>query len=134
MDWGMLQHLYSISPNQVKTSIAQQCGLSDAQLLSWLRSLTIVRNYAAHHARMFNRVYSIMPKLNDDPRLQAIESATNRAFGQLSLIQYLHRELGLSSALVLPKVLNSYPHNNLVPFERTGAPENWSELELWKPI
>lgn len=130
----MLQHLYRISPNQVKTSIAQQCGLSDAQLLSWLRSLTIVRNYAAHHARMFNRIYSIRPKLNDDPRLQAIESATNRAFGQLSLNQYLHRELGLSSALVLPKVLNSYPQNNLVPFERTGAPVDWKELELWKPI
>ena len=131
MDWGMLSYLYGMSPNIVRNRIARQCGLSAPQLESWLKSLNIVRNYAAHHARMFNRVYEIKPKLNDDERLMPVAGEMNRAFGQLSLIQYLHRQLDLSPAVRLPKLLDTYPHNTIVPMSRTGAPENWRNLVLW---
>lgn len=131
MDWGMLSHLYSMSPNIVRNRIARQCALSAPQLESWLRSLNIVRNYAAHHARMFNRVYSIKPKLNDDRRLVPVAGKMNRAFGQLTLIQYLHRQLGLSRAERLPGLLESYPDNDVVPLDRTGAPKGWADLDLW---
>lgn len=131
MDWGMLSYLYGMSPNIVRNRIARQCGLKAPQLESWLKSLNIVRNYAAHHARIFNRVYDIKPKINSDPRLAPVAESMNRAFGQLTLIQYLHRQLGLSSAERLPAVMSTYPDNNIVPLMRTGAPENWADLALW---
>ncbi|KKO79875.1 hypothetical protein WU87_07130 [Corynebacterium minutissimum] len=62
----MLSYLYGMSPNIVRKRIAEPCGLTGPQLESWLKSLNILRNYAAHHARMFNRVYDIKPKLNND--------------------------------------------------------------------
>lgn len=132
MDWGMLSMLYGMSPDRERERIAQPCGLNGPQLYSWLRSLNVLRNYAAHHARMFNRVYSRKPKLNDDVRLAPIAETMNRAFGQLSLIQYLHRQLDLSPADRLPKLFDTYPHNPIVPFSRTGAPDNWRELTLWR--
>lgn len=132
MDWGMLSHLYSMSPARAKEEVASACGLRAPQLASWLKSLNIVRNYAAHHARMFNRVYDIKPKLSKDPRLCSLKHTNNRLFGQLTLIQYLHHELQLSPANVLPELLLRFPHNPHVPFSRTGAPEKWHELELWK--
>lgn len=131
MDWGMLSHLYAMSPDIVKSDIAERCTLSAPQLGSWMKSLNILRNLAAHHARMFNRVYAIEPKLSSDPRLVNLASVMNRTFGQLSLVQYLLRELKLSEATRLPMILRSYPHNPLVPFSRTGAPQNWDTLELW---
>ncbi|MCT1874738.1 Abi family protein [Brevibacterium luteolum] len=131
MDWGMLSHLYGMSPNIVRNRIADQCQLKAPQLESWLKPLNIVRNYAAHHARMFNRVYDIKPKLSDDRRLIPVAGGMNRAFGQLTLIQYLHRELGLSSAEHLPALLRTYPDNEIVPLARTGAPEGWANLALW---
>ncbi|WP_255315629.1 Abi family protein [Trueperella pecoris] len=87
MDWGMLSYLYGMSPTPARNRIADRCALSAPQLESWLKSMNILRNLAAHHARMFNRVYDIKPKLNDDPRLFAVAGQMNRAFGQLSLIQ-----------------------------------------------
>lgn len=132
MDWGMLSYLYGMSPSPARDQIARQCALSAPQLESWLKSLNILRNLAAHHARMFNRVYDIKPKLNDDRRLKAVAGQMNRAFGQLSLVQYLHRQLRLSAADKLPKLLNTYPHNPIVPLSRTGAPSNWKDLTLWQ--
>lgn len=131
MDWGMLSYLYGMSPNIVRNRIARQCELSAPQLESWLKSLNIVRNYAAHHARMFNRVYDIKPKLSDDERLVPVAGESNRVFGQLTLIQYLHRQLGLSPADRLPGLLDTYPENEIVPLSRTGAPEGWQDLVLW---
>lgn len=131
MPWGMLSQLYRMSPIIVRNRIAKRCGLRAPQLESWLKSLNIVRNYAAHHARMFNRVYDIKPKLSSDKRLEAVQNSMNRVFGLLTLIQYLHHELKLSQAQRLPRLLEKYPHNELVPFKRLGAPDNWRELELW---
>ncbi len=132
MDWGMLSYLYGMSPNIVRKRIAEPCGLTGPQLESWLKSLNILRNYAAHHARMFNRVYDIKPKLNNGVRLAPVAEGMNRVFGQLSLIQYLHRQLDLSPADRLPKLFDTYPHNPIVPFSRIGAPDNWRELPLWR--
>lgn len=90
MDWGLLSYLYGMSPNIVRNRIAEECALSSPQLESWLKSLNILRNYAARHARMFNRVYDIKPKLSRQARLVQVAGVMNRVFGQLSLIQYLH--------------------------------------------
>lgn len=132
MDWGMLSYLYGMSPTLARNRIADHCALRAPQLESWLKSMNILRNLAAHHARLFNRVYDIKPKLNDDPRLLAVAGKMNRAFGQLSLVQYLHRQLELSPADKLPRLLDAYPHNPLVPLSRTGAPANWQNLALWR--
>ena len=91
-----------------------------------------MRNYVAHHARIFNRVFDIKPKLSNDERLQAVAGVSNRSFGQLSLIQYLHRQLGLSPANRLPQLLDMFPHNDVVPLSRTGAPDGWQKLAVWE--
>lgn len=127
----LLSHLYKMSPGRSRNPVANACGLSAPQLESWLRSLNVLRNYSAHHARVFNRVFDIKPKLSDDPRLSVVKGQENRAFTQLTLIQYLHRELGLSPAAKLPALLKEFPDNNLVPFSRIGAPADWELSELW---
>lgn len=132
MDWGTLSYLFSMAPDEVRENIARTCDLKPVQLESWIISLNHVRNYAAHHGRMYNRTYGNKPKFSQDPALKAVEAVKNRLFGQLSMVQFLHRKLGLSEAARLPTVLKTYPHNRLVPFERTGAPKDWEALELWK--
>ncbi|WP_340055814.1 Abi family protein [Corynebacterium parakroppenstedtii] len=132
MDWGMLSHLFGVSPDIVRNRIAKQCALDASQLESWLYSLNVVRNLAAHHARMFNRRYDVKPKLSDDQRLNSGAWKRDSTFGLLSLIQYLHRQLDLSPAKRLPALLNTYPDNTVVRLGSTGAPPDWSDLPLWK--
>ena len=54
MDWGMLSHLYRFTPNPARNRIARECNMSGPQLESWLKSLNILRNYSAHHARLWS--------------------------------------------------------------------------------
>lgn len=131
MDWGMLSHLYGMAPSRAKQTIARICGLSEAQLGSWLKSLNNLRNYSAHHARLFNRVFGIKPKLSKDSRFDLIRNKTNRLFAQLTLVRYLDQRLNLNSSIHLAKVLETYPNNDQVPFSRTGAPDGWRTMELW---
>lgn len=131
MDWGALSYLYGMAPGRARNPVADACGLRAPQLESWLKSLNIVRNYSAHHARLFNRVFDIKPRLSDDPRLAVAKGSENRVFTQLTLIQYLHRELNLSAATALPTLLARYPENEIVPFKRIGAPERWQQSDLW---
>ena len=131
MDWGLLSHLYSISPRPVRDTISQHVGLTSPQLASWLKSLNVLRNYSAHHARLFNRVFAVKPKTSNKPELVILSRTKSRLFGQLTTIQYLHKALDLSPATTLPKVLDEYPHNSFVPFTRTGAPTDWKEHPLW---
>ena len=132
MDWGMLSHLYRFTPNPARNRIARECNMSGPQLESWLKSLNILRNYSAHHARLFTRVFDIKPKTIDDPRMKPVESVSHLVFGQLSLIRYLHAVLGTDGGVPdLAGVLESYPYNQLVSFYRLGTPENWRELDLW---
>ncbi|MFU0464135.1 Abi family protein [Gardnerella vaginalis] len=132
MDWGMLSYLYRFSPNLVRNEIARDCEMSAPQLESWLKSLNILRNCTAHHARLFTRVFDIKPKQIRDTRMTPINSSLHLIFGQLSLIRYLHATLDLDgNADNLITVLENYPHNTLVPLRRTGTPDNWQNLDLW---
>lgn len=132
MNWGLLSHLYRISPNHVRNAVAQQCNLNAPQLESWLRSLNILRNYAAHHARIFNRGFDIKPKLSTDYLLTSVKTSMNRAFGQITLVLYLHQQLHLGDTSSLQQVFHSFPENELVPFQRTGAPNDWETHPLWQ--
>lgn len=131
MDWGMLSYLYRMAPKGVRDDVAGLCQLSAAQMESWIKCLNILRNLAAHHARIFNRGFDIKPKLSRDGRLDVIRDVTNRSFGQLTLIRYLSHELGLPDRGSLPGVLASFPDNDLVPFSRLAAPPGWERHDLW---
>lgn len=131
MDWGALSHLYGMAPGRARNPVADACGLRAPQLESWLKSLNILRNYSAHHVRIFNRVFDIKPRLSNDPRLAIAKGSENRVFMQFTLIQYLHHELGLSDATALPALLTTYPNNAIVPFKRLGAPKGWQQSDLW---
>lgn len=61
-----------------------------------------MRNYSAHHARLFNRVFNFKPRLSNDPRLAVAKGGENRVFTRLTRIQYLHHELNLFAATALP--------------------------------
>ena len=135
MGWGSLAYLYRLSPIAVCDVIAARMKLTAAQLGSWIRALNIVRNYSAHHARMFNRVYTLkprLPKVETHPELAAAKKALNRCFGQLTLIQYLLTVLGIGNRTLLPRTLSTYPDIPALPISHMGTPKDWQTLPLWQ--
>lgn len=135
LDWGNLTHLYNMAPASARDVVAARVTLTAAQLGSWLKCLNIVRNYAAHHGRMFNRVYTLTPRLpraDTHPELAALRSSMNRAFGQLTLVQYLLDKLQIGDRCLLPEVLRTYPQVHILPLSHVGAPEDWDDHPLWR--
>lgn len=132
LDWGSLSYLYSFAPPEAVTPIATRADLSTAQLTSWIKTLNVTRNHAAHNSRMFNKVFSIKPKLpGGDGKFDILGASANRVFTQLSLIQAMTSSLLGGHAHNVRAALQSFPHNEVVPISSTGAPEGWEDSLLW---
>lgn len=63
--FGTLSKLYcNLSDNNLKKQIAKELGLPQhIYLESWIKSLSVLRNCIAHHARIWNRKYPWKPQL-----------------------------------------------------------------------
>lgn len=134
LDWGGLVWLFGFSPRGVQDEVAAAFGLRAPQLESWLKSLNIVRNVCAHHGRLFNRAFALMPKLPPADRARELDPAIDftRSFGQLTLVQYLLRASGERTTL-LPAVMRSYPNVTRIPVTHMGTPRDWARSDLWRP-
>lgn len=137
LDWGKLTRLYGMSPSQARGAVAADVELSEPQLESWLKALNILRNYAAHHGRVFNRVFTLKPRLpraDTHPEIVNLSPVMNRSFGQLSMVQYLLKAFEVGNPNILPSVFNSYPDVPNVPIGQTGAPPGWESTPFWRRI
>lgn len=134
LDWGALSYLYDFSPRTIQEKVADAFGITAPQLLSWMKSLNVVRNTCAHHGRLFNKVHALQPKLPPSgqfPGLDEARGAMNRTFGQLSLIQHMLVHRGIGRPRLLPAVLRSYPDVQLIPISHIGASPDWDQSPLW---
>jgi abortive infection bacteriophage resistance protein len=82
---GALSLLYSgIGDPALKAQIAQPFGVTAKVLGSWMHSLSHLRNICAHHGRLWNRTFSIAPKIPD--HLAATVHAPRRFEGHATVL------------------------------------------------
>ena len=64
--FGTLSKLYyNFADNNIKKGIARDFNLPQHEVLeSWMRSVSALRNYCAHHARLWNRYFNAAPQIN----------------------------------------------------------------------
>ncbi len=90
MSFGALSRMCHGMLKQDQKAIAHHYGLQPRDWVSWLHHLTYVRNLCAHHARLWDRIWSIKPKL---PRAQVWQAphlpGNNRLFATLLILNVL---------------------------------------------
>lgn len=66
---GTISKLYSnFKDNNTKKAIARELGLPQhIYLQSWIKSIAVLRNCCAHHARVWNRSFMITPTIATSP-------------------------------------------------------------------
>lgn len=135
LDWGSLSYLYGFSPINDQNAIADEFGLTAVEMRSWLKSLNLLRNRAAHHGRMFNNVFSAPRKPRTAKQvgqvMEANVDSVDRCFVELTLVQYFLLKTGIGNLRLLPSVLRGYPNIECLPISVTGAPFDWQDFELW---
>jgi len=134
--FGTLSKLYcNLADTKLKKAIASDFRLPQHLFLeSWIKSLSVLRNCVAHHARVWNRKFPWKPQI---PRrlagdwLNLTDIPRERIYAQLSCIAYLLDSInrGRSFKQQLKSLLAKYPN---VDTRAMGFPDRWEEEPLWK--
>lgn len=133
MTFGHMLTFFRGSPAPVKRAVAQRLEIHDKVALSWFKSLNAVRNWCAHHARLWNRVLGHTPMIPDkDPQWSSpVQISGERMFGILTILQYSLCKVAPQSQWRqrFQALLNEYPDIPKLPM---GFPIGWQECPMWK--
>ncbi len=140
--FGALSKLYGNLKNtgKSKDKIAEEYGAVNHTFLpSWLQSIAQIRNYCAHHSRLWNRNLPGAPKLLPKPPNPWITETENipkqhdfqKLYVHLCLMKYLLNTVqpGNTFASKLDALFQKYP--NVDP-DALGMKSNWQNEPLWK--
>ncbi|MFZ4796853.1 MAG: Abi family protein [Bacteroidia bacterium] len=136
---GTLSKLYQNLKHQLpeKNQIAREFGLYNQKyLVSWLLTITVIRNVIAHHGRLWNRVIINKydwPQTTPTPILNYIPNNHQRRkiFPILSAIIYINNEISPGNHIKqeLLNLFNQFPN---IQLSKMGFPANWQNEPIWK--
>lgn len=137
LSFGTLSKLYrNFADKAEKKAVAADFGLPQHEFLnSWLESLTSLRNFCAHHSRIWNRRYAVKPQM---PRALAghkwltdFSFPPDKIYPQLCCIAYLLNAIDTQNTFSrdLKRLLRKYPS---VDATAMGFPKGWKQEPLWK--
>lgn len=130
MSFGQLSNWYSNTRyRQDRNAIAARYGLDEKILTSLLHHLTIVRNTCAHHARLWNREFPVIPKLPKDSVPSLSQNHKRKIYNTLVLVLYLLDQISPGHHWRM-RLLNLL-HDSEVNVRDMGFPDNWQESTLW---
>lgn len=140
-DFGLLSRFIAGLQFRDRHAIAAKCGAPDGEILrSWMRSFNFVRNVAAHHARLWNRITPEIPALPPLERcrwlavLHQDEQARRRLFGALTCMQWMLRTIAPQSCWHewVQQHISTFPQTELLSIRAAGFPLGWQELAVWQ--
>lgn len=136
---GTLSKLYSNLKHQLpeKNKIANELGLNNQKyLVSWLLTITVIRNIIAHHSRLWNRVIINKydwPPTSPNPLLSYTPNNHQRRkiFPILSAIIYLNNNIspGHHIKQELISLFAQFPN---IQLSKMGFPANWKNEPIWQ--
>ena len=132
---GLLSKLFSnLIKCDEKKEVAKAFGLSHPMILeSWMHAFAGLRNICAHHSRLWNRRFTIVPKIPYNtiyPFIRNRNINENKLYAQLCCINYLIQIISPNSSFVanLKKLLGTC---TLVDCKEMGFPTDWRNEPIW---
>lgn len=123
------------SATKTKKIIAQDFDCTAFKAFeSWLASMSSLRNYCAHHARIWNRNFPVTPDINVSlPQnwLTNTKVPFNKFYAQLCCIVYLLNSIEPQNTFTadIKVLLAKYP---IVDTSAMGFVDDWENEPLWK--
>lgn len=133
MSLGILSKWYSsLQPKKTRRSIASVYGIDDSILQSWLRHLTMVRNICAHHSRLWNREFTVIPKLSKSRSVSIIDQfipESRKIYNTLVILLYFMDIISPQHnwRTRLKELINKHS----IPVNQMGFPTDWTEKNIW---
>ena len=135
--FGSLLNFYRGIEPILKREIAQNYKIPYQVLNSWLISINSIRNFCAHHSRVWNRTLPYKPlilKRNKYPDWHDIVIDNSKIFSVLTILKYLMNHIAPQSGwkFRLKELLLSEKYD--VPLFQMGFPDDWKESKLWNDL
>lgn len=134
--FGILSKLYdNFKDKSIKKRIAKEFGVPQHEYLeSWMRSIAVLRNCCAHHARVWNRRFSMIPQIPNtmkSPWITNTQVDTGKLYVLLCCVVYWLNNIYPNNNFVIKfkQLLGEYPN---VDIAAMGFPVNWKDEPLWK--
>lgn len=142
MNFGALVRLLQFLPEAVQRKVAQTFGVQRTRdFSSWCRSLNVVRNHCAHHARLWNRVFPYPPSKVQANRVperikhlaEIPDEEQARVYYLAALLAGMIREAVPSSNWPrnLRGDVKKFPDVPRFSVSSMGFPDGWEALPLW---
>ncbi|MFW6351041.1 MAG: Abi family protein [Bacteroidota bacterium] len=133
---GLLSKLYGNLKNGAeKKKVAKEFGLPNPLILeSWMHAFAGLRNICAHHGRLWNRRFTIVPKIPYNTHNTFIQNTNiydNKLYAQLCCINYITSIISPKSSFVTD-LKNLLGTCDLIDCKEMGFPNNWKEEPIWK--
>lgn len=133
---GLLSKLYgNLKKGDEKKKVAKKFGLPNPLILeSWMHAFAGLRNICAHHSRLWNRRFTIVPKIPYNTYNTFIQNTNiydNKLYAQLCCMNYITRIISPNSSFVadLKALLDTC---NLVDCKEMGFPDAWKDEPIWQ--
>lgn len=129
LSFGVLSRLYScFSDDKIRDEIASSFGVHSTVFKQWLQSLAYLRNLCAHHSRLWNRVFSVPPKIAK--KHKTLIPAPDRFYAFVVVLHELQKSIHSKSPWTsrLRALLINYPE---IDPTAMGFPSNWDSTSFW---
>lgn len=124
--WSILYKY--IRPREDQALISENFNLHYKIFASWLHSITYLRNLCAHHSRLWNRSFSIPPRVMD--AYKAHLDPNDRFYAQAAMLHILLRKIAPDSHW--PKRLHALMEKHpSVPIKSMGFKPDWITDPFW---
>jgi abortive infection bacteriophage resistance protein len=131
LSFGGFSKVYKRAKGALRIPLASKFAVQHDILESWFHSLVFVRNVCAHHGRLWNRAFTIRPKIPKIYRSTWPEASQDKLYLVCCIIQHLLVILDAESnwASRLQSLIHERPG---IPLTAMGFPEDWGQQPFWK--
>jgi abortive infection bacteriophage resistance protein len=129
-----LQFIKGVDDSIVK-KVATDFAFPDGQLKSWIKAVFTLRNACAHHARIWNRSFSLkpaMPGKNKNPQWYAIPCFAQDRVGFLMTICNCWINKVSPTTKWKTRLFELFDEFPEIPLAEMGLPPDWRKHPLWQ--
>lgn len=136
--FGTISKIYqNLADNTIKKKIARSFAIPQYRMMeSWIRPLAGLRNYIAHHSRVWNRNFPQMPLLParlSMPWIDASGISHSKLYAQLCCLAYMQNIIHPNNdfSIKLKGLIASHPN---VDIRAMGFSIDWANQPLWRSV
>lgn len=142
LEFGQTSFLFQGLKLGDRDAVARTFGVDRSkQFMSWIASFNDMRNFSAHHSRLWNRTLvkqasrPVAGSIEELDHLRLLDDGNAaKLYPSLAMLTWILRTHVPSPdwAAGLRDLLEKFPANDIVSLSNAGFPDDWSSLSLWQ--